>query len=297
MKRYFKLSFLFLLAIPVIIHANETYRESVSRANNYLNSGGTSSSFNFSDKDKYLVYGSGTKYEFSNGSSRENSSFFNGGLLNEEEFVLSRKKGATYLLTGAPYWTMTGNNNYRKYIGVYNLETEYNYNDTSHDTRVTQLVKPNTKVSGSGKFSDPWVFETGYSVIVRTNNKNRGVFRFNNATTEKVETIVKSGSSFELEMIITDGYKYVGGDECNFKKPASNSNKYKIMSVTRDLDCVTYFNERVFKFTLKSSKGYTKDPIPKTIYYKFNDGWYTDYNSDEDKVNNKITKISKPELT
>ena len=296
MKKVFKLFILMIIITPLFLHATENYEESEKRANNYINGD------SYHDKGKYLIYGAGTPYMFSNGTSRVDSynTFKNGGLINVEEFELSRNGSASsYLLTGSQYWSMTKSTTGQYYIGKYKVEfaDPDSMRSSRYDTRVTQFVKPKTKVTGTGKYSDPWVFQAGYNVIVMTNNTSYGKFKVDGTTTDRVEQIVPSGNDFSVDMLITNGYRYSGKDDCGFTSPVSNSSTYLIRNVNRDITCTAYFDERIFKFELKSEHNYTKEPNYKVLYYKFNDGWYTEYDTGTKKVYNKINKIEPPEIT
>ena len=294
MKKCIKYLFVILLILPIFIKATTDYKGAVSRANNYTNEEA------FSSKNKYLKYGQGTPYNYSKqtvGSEtsytvQTDSSFKNGGLINKEDFELTLKNGSSYLLSGSPYWTMTKKSTNEVYtIGKYNVSSE---SITSRlDTRVTQYVKPNVSVNGSGEYSNPWYFVAGYNVKVTTNNKNYAMFVIDGVEGTTYEKNVEAGQNVELDVKVANGYKYSGRDECNLKKSASSNTKYMITNIRNDINCIAYFNERVFKFTL-ASEVYATKPEPEEIYYKYNTGWYKKYDSSLDKIEEKITKITPP---
>ena len=212
--------------------------------------------------------------------------------INADEFNASLKNGSSYLLSGSPYWTMTNSSTGKYKVGVYNLQSESDLINTKLDTRVTEYVKANIQVGGSGKYTDPWYFMTGYNVRITTNNSSYGKFISDSREVDTIDKIVEAGKEFQVEMKITPGYKYTGLDECNLKR-RGQTNTYVIPKVTRDINCRAHFSERVYKFTLNSEK-YTKEPVPKNIYYKYNDGWYRAYNESSNRVESRILKIEVP---
>ena len=288
MKKVLKLLLIMIAFIPVFLYATETYSDAVLRANNYTNDD------NYSTKNKFLIYGAGTPYAFINNRPENNSSFRNGGLINADEFKLSKKKGFSYLLSGSPFWTMTPSSSGQFAVGVYDLQSEEaNSRVIKLDTRVTQYVKPTTRIEGSGRFSDPWYFVAGYNVKVTSSDKDHGTFIYNGEETDEIDDTVDAGGMFELSMKISTGYRYTGLDDCGFTSSATNTNTYVIPRVIRDVNCRAHFGEKVYKFTLKCENCST-EPDPDKMFFKFNTGWYKVYNSDTDRVGDQIFTIVPP---
>ena len=128
---------------------------------------------------------------------RIDGSFKNGGLINADEFSATLKNGSSYLLSGSPYWTMTNSPTGKYKVGVYNLQSESDLINTKLDTRVTEYVKPSIQVEGSGKYTDPWYFKTGYNIRITTNNSSYGKFMTESGEVETVDKIVDAGKEFQ----------------------------------------------------------------------------------------------------
>ena len=156
MKKKF-LSLLVLLSVPVgVLSATTTvsnYETSKKQTNIYIT--------RFTMYDNYIETGSSVPYLF-NGTNSIRSGFTNGGLINKKEVELSTIKNDSYLFTGASYFTMTedGSNVYNVNINKINLVAK----TEESGTRVTELIKPNTKVTGSGSRNNPWMFIRKYKI-------------------------------------------------------------------------------------------------------------------------------------
>ena len=190
MKKKF-LSLLVLLSVPVgVLSAATTvsnYETSKKQTNIYIT--------RFTMYDNYIETGSSVPYLF-NGTNSIRSGFTNGGLINKKEVELSTIKNDSYLFTGASYFTMTeeGSNVYDVNINKINLVAK----TEESGTRVTELIKPNTKVTGSGSRNNPWVFIRKYKIS----------FNGNTSTSGRMDTITcDSGSNCTLP---ANAYSKVG---------------------------------------------------------------------------------------
>ena len=166
MKKKF-LSLLVLLSVPVgVLSATTTvsnYETSKKQTNIYIT--------RFTMYDNYIETGSSVPYLF-NGTNSIRSGFTNGGLINKKEVELSTIKNDSYLFTGASYFTMTedGSNVYNVNINKINLVAK----TEESGTRVTELIKPNTKVTGSGSRNNPWMFIRKYKISFNGNTSTSG---------------------------------------------------------------------------------------------------------------------------
>ena len=166
MKKKF-LSLLVLLSVPVgVLSAATTvsnYETSKKQTNIYIT--------RFTMYDNYIETGSSVPYLF-NGTNSIRSGFTNGGLINKKEVELSTIKNDSYLFTGASYFTMTedGSNVYNVNINKINLVAK----TEESGTRVTELIKPNTKVTGSGSRNNPWMFIRKYKISFNGNTSTSG---------------------------------------------------------------------------------------------------------------------------
>ena len=190
MKKKF-LSLLVLLSVPVgVLSATTTvsnYETSKKQTNIYIT--------RFTMYDNYIETGSSVPYLF-NGTNSIRSGFTNGGLINKKEVELSTIKNDSYLFTGASYFTMTeeGSNVYDVNINKINLVAK----TEESGTRVTELIKPNTKVTGSGSRNNPWMFIRKYKIS----------FNGNTSTSGRMDTITcDSGSNCTLP---ANAYSKVG---------------------------------------------------------------------------------------
>lgn len=190
MKKKF-LSLLVLLSVPVgVLSAASTvsnYETSKKQTNIYIT--------RFTMYDNYIETGSNVPYSF-DGTNSIRSGFTNGGLINKKEIELSTIKNDSYLFTGASYFTMTedGNNVYDVNINKINLVAK----TEESGTRVTELVKPSTKVTGSGSRNNPWMFIRKYKIS----------FNGNTSTSGRMDTITcDSGSNCTLP---ANAYSKVG---------------------------------------------------------------------------------------
>ena len=190
MKKKF-LSLLVLLSVPVgVLSAATTvsnYETSKKQTNIYIT--------RFTMYDNYIETGSSVPYLF-NGTNSIRSGFTNGGLINKKEVELSTIKNDSYLFTGASYFTMTeeGSNIYNVNINKINLVAK----TEESGTRVTELIKPNTKVTGSGSRNNPWMFIRKYKIS----------FNGNTSTSGRMDTITcDSGSNCTLP---ANAYSKVG---------------------------------------------------------------------------------------
>ena len=152
MKRYKKYLFLFILIFSMIISVNAAsvfvnYNTAVSNTDTYIT--------NFS---KYKLFIDSTnKYLYNGNSLTTMTGFKNGGFLNTYEFNSSKNSsGDSYLITGARYWTMTTSNNTVDVVNVKNLESSSKAN--SLESRITELIIPETRVTGVGTRDNPWLF-------------------------------------------------------------------------------------------------------------------------------------------
>ena len=287
MKNILKCLVLFFV-MPIIISATDNYNDALLKSNNYINT--ENNQVNFSSRNKYLIYGVGTPYSFSEGKNSVNSLYRNGGMINKDEFQLSILNNSSYLLSGFPYWTMTQSANGHYILGVYKIEDSLNSNLI--DTKITEIVRTNVKTKGSGSYSDPWYFVAGYDVRITTNNKEYGYFGKDESGKEVTtfEKMVEVGQNLEVPMTIKEGYNYTFRDDCGIKKTGSG---YAIMNIQKDINCVAYFSEKVYGLKLETTNA-TTNPEPQKIYYKYNDGFYNGYDVSRDATGERITKIEKP---
>ena len=128
-----------LLVVPIMLKAES--QSNYENSKKYLNSYITS----FTMYDRYIEYGKDVPYEF-DGRNKVKSGFINGGLINKKEIELSKIKNNSYLLTGATFFTMTEEGTKVYNVNVSKLDLVSKTENSG--TRVTEFVKPSTKVIG-----------------------------------------------------------------------------------------------------------------------------------------------------
>ena len=108
---------------------------------------------------KYKLFIDSTnKYLYNGSTSSVKSGFNEGGFLNTYEFNSTIIKNDSYLITGARYFTMTENGNNVDAVDVRKINSVSKTD--SLESRITELVIPETRVLGSGSRNDPWKFIT-----------------------------------------------------------------------------------------------------------------------------------------
>lgn len=97
------------------------------------------------------------KYLYNGSSLSKSSGFNNGGFLNSYEFNTALdSSNDSYLITGSRYWTMTTFNNGAYIVDIRKLNTTSTLG--SFESRITELVIPETMVTGTGSRNNPWMF-------------------------------------------------------------------------------------------------------------------------------------------
>ena len=161
---------IFLLVIPFIIDAkmkNNFYRSSASAAKyiiDVLDGRHYDMLHRYEFKDNSTTnYNVPFRYE--GGVLSGEDYFYGGGLLNLDEFNISKdKQGNTYLYNGNDYWTMTtdGDKAY-KITNTTAKQTVLEDISSTSGTRVTEYLKEvdeldYTYLLGSGSYVDPWYY-------------------------------------------------------------------------------------------------------------------------------------------
>lgn len=167
-----------LLALPMFVSASVNYEKGTRNAQEYINT--------FSDYKKYILMG-----EAENGY---------GGFLSKNEFNLTYSNNRSYLAPGPAYWLKQEGN--KKYIVDFSLKDVEN---GESGVRVTEFVKPETKVKGKGTQTTPWVFVNQYKVTVKSSNKSFGTIDENS----KILYVEENGNVV-VHIEPQPGYGYAG---------------------------------------------------------------------------------------
>ena len=270
MKKILKYLFIIIMILPIFVMAETSnYDTSIDRANNYIKSD------KFKDRDKYLILSGNIPYQF-NGVSTTDSRFLYGGMLSEREYNLSLLNNSTYLATGIEYWTMTGNAASHYYVENY-LRTKEE--SLKSNVRVTEFVKPEIKIKGSGSYSNPWYFDEKPIVTIRTNSETYGLIEGTYKEYTKYTEGTTGSYRVSFKLSPKPGYEYAGHDGCRLSitggKITAQEANYVINNVLEDMDCTAMFETRTFHITLDSDK-YDRKPNLTLLHFRYLKGWYTD---------------------
>ena len=168
-----------LLALPMFVSANVSYDQGKNNAHEYINT--------FNDYKKYILLGEAEKGY--------------GGFLSKEEFDLTYVNNKSYLAYGPQYWLKSDGT--KKYIVDYSLK-EAESGQLS-GVRVTEFVKPETKVKGIGTQTIPWEFVQQYTITAKSSNENYGKIDNNS----KLQYVEEDGNVV-IHIAPEVGYGYAG---------------------------------------------------------------------------------------
>lgn len=234
MKKIFSIILLtFLFIINVNAEVSVSYDNAVKTSQRYI--------YRFNKYDKYLVTdkkyielkGTDTAiipFGFKNNKLEVNSDFTRGGLLNEEEFNLSKdSNGSTYLSQDVEFFLIG-----KKAVNTLNNEV-IDAGDKKYGIRVTEFVLPGTKTRGSGTKVNPWEFVGTYKLTFYINN---GKITNNGLSVNKY--IIYAVESTEGQIIVNfepnKGFEYLRNN-CNFTYEYDKTNKiHKIYKDNKDIN-------------------------------------------------------------
>ena len=255
MKNIRSLLMILILIIPIFISAKtDIYESSVSKANQYI--------FNnvFESRNKYLYYDSPLYGVDNSGNAITSIGYTTGGMLNAYEYEVSLKNGFSYLVIPNKFWTMSKNENFNYYLDGRGIATIQN-NDELYETRVTQIVKPKTVVTGEGTLNNPWEFVNSNYAILTTSDIDLGYFcsGSNECSGEerkkREEKVINSDKSVTFDIFVKKGYENDTSDGCKLIKvsstPFTSTEKttYKIENINGDYNCVVKFKPVTYMVT------------------------------------------------
>ena len=272
MKRIFKLVFLFLLILPIIINAG-TYSEEVKNANDLIKQ-----EFYINTYEKYILQGKKIKYEYSNGKVSYNKSFVRGGFISKDEYELTQVDKSSYLLSSDGYWTLSKDKNNMYAITRNDINTSKSVN-SNYGARVTEYVKPKTVVSGSGTESDPWQFDPMYKVSAIVNSEYATIVSGNNEYV-KGNCTTKECTS-EIKILGKSGYRYLSND-CDGVYDIK-SKILTINNVRKNLECNVEFGYGLFTINITDAR-------PSTFFAIYADDFYSDI--DNKTVIKSLTSVT-----
>ena len=232
-----------ILFLPFSINAavRNNYDITKENTNLYIN--------DFSRNNIYIIKNTSSfsvPFIYNNGTLSVNTYFKNGGLLNRYEFLISKSlENDTYLFNGNNYWTLTSSGD-----KVYMIDNSATDNISLQEKtvlsggRVTEYIREETGVSGSGKYTDPWVFIDRFKVTAKSSNTTYG-------TVTPTEKYVNKGETLIFNLSPASEYEYKNND-CG----ATYSNGKLILSnIQADKNCIVNFKKKVYKLTYNNNGG------------------------------------------
>ena len=252
MKKLFYLLLTFLLFIPILISAS-SYSSATNISKGYIN--------NFLNPSRYIKINSGDLI------SKEEV---------EKTIVRPNMTVSSYMYDGTKFWAKD------KYVIGETIDQDANANVK---TKVTEIVLHDTKVKGTGKYTDPWIFIDTYKVTVFTSAN--GMIDGQQSATKNVDS--NGNVSFTIEP--NSGYKYLNNN-CGATSEVAG-NILTIRNVEKDISCSVSFEASKYSNTLpvpyktvhinltNSNVTYRfddtpKGPSPNTFAAIYLQGYYTD---------------------
>lgn len=281
-----KLLLFILCTIPFFVSAG-TYEGGRDLANKYMKE-------NFdSDYSKYII-SEDSEYGFNNNRIFSVSGFDKGGFINEYEYKLSTingKNDSSWLHDDNGYWSLTEDEDDKIYVvgrGNYLKTNDFN-------NRITEYVRNKTIVTGKGTYSNPWVINKTYQVIIKANRNNLIESIYNNGKVcgqDSCEVSVSINNDAVFYLNFKNGYEFDSSEGgANLCSPAGYSERKLVISnILDDVECFFKVKEKDYVITFMPNGGvlsesntknvtYTKSygtlPVPTKIGYTFA-GWYTE---------------------
>ena len=267
------LIFFLLLMLPMFVNAM-TYDNAVNIAGNYMSNGDYKYSY-----EKYIVTSTNSTIYYDEDSDK----FIKGGMLSLNEFKITLQNGTkgiyySYLYEGNPFWTITSSGT-KKNVIINNFDA-YIKTDTQANigAKITEYVKKDTKVTGQGTYSEPFLFSPQYKITLKVNNTDRGVLVKSDRTeVGSIEFIATETDYKEIKIKSKGKYGYIGST-CGFvlNDIQANENKLIFTGAKRDTECTINFGEKPVKVTLDQELNNKINSTPKELYVISDSGWYSD---------------------
>ena len=236
MKKVFTFLLLtFLFIININADVTMSYDKAVNNSQRYVYKFNKYGKYIITDKKYIEIVNSDTAiipFAFKNSKSTVNTDFTRGGLLNEEEFIVSKdSNGNTYLSQDVEFFLMKDGT--IKAINVLNNDV-IDAGDKKYALRVTEFVIPGTKTKGSGTKNNPWEFVGTYKLTFYIEN---GKITNNNLSVDKY--IVYAVESTEGQIVINfkpDSTFAYYNNNCDFEYEYDKTNKiHRIFKSNKDI--------------------------------------------------------------
>ena len=236
MKKVFTFLLLtFLFIININADVTMSYDKAVNNSQRYVYKFNKYGKYIITDKKYIEIVNSDTAiipFAFKNNKSTVNTDFTRGGLLNEEEFIVSKdSNGNTYLSQDVEFFLMKDGT--IKAINVLNNDV-IDAGDKKYALRVTEFVIPGTKTKGSGTKNNPWEFVGTHKLTFYIEN---GKITNNNLSVDKY--IVYAVESTEGQIVINfkpDSTFAYYNNNCDFEYEYDKTNKiHRIFKSNKDI--------------------------------------------------------------
>lgn len=236
MKKVFTFLLLtFLFIININADVTMSYDKAVNNSQRYVYKFNKYGKYIITDKKYIEIVNSDTAiipFAFKSNKSTVNTDFTRGGLLNEEEFIISKdSNGNTYLSQDVEFFLMKDGT--IKAINVLNNDV-IDAGDKKYALRVTEFVIPGTKTKGSGTKNNPWEFVGTYKLTFYIEN---GKITNNNLLVDKY--IVYAVESTEGQIVINfkpDSTFAYYNNNCDFEYEYDKTNKiHRIFKSNKDI--------------------------------------------------------------
>lgn len=236
MKKVFTFLLLtFLFIININADVTMSYDKAVNNSQRYVYKFNKYGKYIITDKKYIEIVNSDTAiipFAFKNNKSTVNTDFTRGGLLNEEEFIVSKdSNGNTYLSQDVEFFLMKDGT--IKAINVLNNDV-IDAGDKKYALRVTEFVIPGTKTKGSGTKNNPWEFVGTYKLTFYIEN---GKITNNNLSVDKY--IVYAVESTKGQIVINfkpDSTFAYYNNNCDFEYEYDKTNKiHRIFKSNKDI--------------------------------------------------------------
>ena len=275
MRKSIKVVMLLLLFVPFVTKAKTyDYENSANKANNYI--------FNFKDYREYIIQ-ENMPYDYSESKNRNSLKFKKGGFLSRDEFEITNVYNTSYLATGIEYWTLSQHSNMRNYVVNYTL-TDLEL-DKKTGVRVTQFVKNEAKINGSGTKNDPWYFQNVISINLASKDEERATLsstKCNNISEGKKSITINmyDGNNTPFDICESPNFRYYSKDSsCKEFIKYDNVRKQYYLSGKFDDNAICYFEfvHRTHKISLEQCNDCEQKTKPTTIYLAYNkEGYFYD---------------------
>ena len=236
MKKVFTFLLLtFLFIININADVTMSYDKAVNNSQRYVYKFNKYGKYIITDKKYIEIVNSDTAiipFAFKNNKSTVNTDFTRGGLLNEEEFIVSKdSNGNTYLSQDVEFFLMKDGT--IKAINVLNNDVK-DAGDKKYALRVTEFVIPGTKTKGSGTKNNPWEFVGTYKLTFYIEN---GKITNNNLLVDKyiVYAVESTAGQIVINFKPDSSFTYYNNN-CDFEYEYDKTNKiHRIFKPNKDI--------------------------------------------------------------